>query len=142
MDKWHVPQTALLDDQFSVMPRKYSNAYFLHESFNASDMASLPDHGFTRHTLDGQGKRAVTELYGATAGIQQLSWVYFYHPFAGVLKDKGGYSVGHDHRHLCCERLITWRLVGRLVPYRLVPFNLGLEKLRTVWGGAHKPIVC
>ena len=27
------------------------------------------------------------------------------------------------NRSLCCESRLTWRLAGRLVPFRLVPFH-------------------
>jgi len=134
MHKWHVPFTTLLDDQFAVLPRVYGEAYFLQASFNASNPSALPDFGFTRKTLPNpEAKEAVRVTYGAVAGPEQLCWTYFYHNFVGLFNSLGGYDVGHDHTHLCCERMLTWRLVGRLVPYRLVPFQLGLRKYMNTW---------
>ena len=143
MDKWNVPLTALLDDQFALVPRKYADAYFLTAKFNASKSHDMPDHTFTRHSLDVGGRRAAKEVYGGSAGPHQLMWVYFERSFVGVYNQYNGIDVGSGHTHLCCERLITWRVVGRMVPFRLTPFMLGLPKFAAEWNRQrHIDITC
>jgi hypothetical protein len=142
MLKYELPFTAIYDDQFAIMPRKFAPHYFLMENMKGNkpilDNRSTNDGqnlALNRSMVDHILLKSIERCYGTKAGPNELTMAYFDSSWENLPHKEHGFDrtgLGQAKK-FCCERFMTWRLIGRLVPIKFTPFQVGLMKYRHVW---------